>query len=293
MKSIKCPQCSMVNWASAETCKRCGAHLQLANDTLAAQAAYATAAQPAYATTTATTTQPVYHPTTQPAYAMPAPSAPYNYQPLPYQQHYYPPRQKSNGMAVASLIIGIVSIFTLSLLGLAALAGIILGIVALVKIKNHPAEYEGQGMAIAGIVTSALSLVVGFSIIMAIAIPNLMASRRAANEASTMRQMRTISGAEATYQSTTGAGEFGTLQELRNAGLIKEELSDGDYNGYRFSVRIKRGTRETLAGFEAVATPLNYGSSGNRSFYMDETGVIRSGNNRGAEADAQDMPIGN
>jgi type IV pilus assembly protein PilA len=280
MKSMKCPECGLINWASAEACKRCGAHFLLANDTLFAQDAYATA-QPAYATA-------------QPAYATPYQSAPYGYQPPPPPYHsYYPQMQKSNGLAIASLIVGIISIFTLSLMGLAALTGIILGIVALVKIKNHPQQYGGQGMAIAGLVTSGISVVLAFFIIMAIAIPNLLASRRAANEGSAMKQLRVLSDAEATYQATNGDGQYGTLQDLRRANLIDSKLGDGTYNGYRFEIRVRQGTRNTPAAFEVVATPMDYGSSGRRSFYTDETGVIYSADKRGAEANAKDMPLGN
>lgn len=276
MKSMKCSQCGMVNWASAEMCKRCGAHFQLANDTLFAQAAYATA---------------------QPAYAMPGHSAPHSSQSFPYQpppyQYYYPPMQKSNGLAVASLIVGIVSIFTVSFLGLGALTSIVLGIVALVKIKNNPAQHDGQGMAIAGIVTGALSLVLAFFIVMAIAIPNVLAARRAANEASAIRQLRTIGSAELTYNSTTGNGKYGTLQQLEGERLISSELADGIHNGYRFSIRVKDNTRDTPATFEVIATPTNYGNSGVRSFYLDQTGVIHFAQKGGAEADANDTILGN
>ncbi|HNU07997.1 MAG TPA: prepilin-type N-terminal cleavage/methylation domain-containing protein, partial [Pyrinomonadaceae bacterium] len=51
-----------------------------------------------------------------------------------------------------------------------------------------------------------LIVVVIIGIIAAIAIPNLLAARRAANEGSAVSSMRTVHGAEMTYQSTTGAG---------------------------------------------------------------------------------------
>lgn len=51
-------------------------------------------------------------------------------------------------------------------------------------------------------------------IIAAIAIPNLLASRRAANEASAPSFIRTISTCQATYQATTGLGDYGNLAAL-------------------------------------------------------------------------------
>ena len=59
-----------------------------------------------------------------------------------------------------------------------------------------------------------LIVVAIIGIIAAIAIPNLLASRRAANESSSIATMRVIFSAEATYQSTTGAGAYGTLAQL-------------------------------------------------------------------------------
>ena len=65
-----------------------------------------------------------------------------------------------------------------------------------------------------------LIVVAIIGIIAAIAIPNLLASKRAANEGSAQATMRTLTGAEATYQATTGAGDFANLTELANASLV-------------------------------------------------------------------------
>lgn len=53
-----------------------------------------------------------------------------------------------------------------------------------------------------------LIVVVIIGIIAAIAIPNLLASRRASNEASAISTLRTYHGAQATYQATQGAGNY-------------------------------------------------------------------------------------
>ena len=53
-----------------------------------------------------------------------------------------------------------------------------------------------------------LIVVVIIGIIAAIAIPNLLAARRAANEGSAIASLRTLHGAQMTYQATQGAGNF-------------------------------------------------------------------------------------
>jgi competence protein ComGC len=260
----------MVNWAAAETCKRCGAHFNLANETLYAQAAYASPYQTAAHQSVA-------------------------YQSSPYAYAHYPQMKKNAGLAVASLVVGIISFLTLSFVGIGAITGIVLGIAALSKIKKNPAQYGGQGMAIAGLITSVLSIMIAvpLAIIMAIAIPNMLASRMAANEASAISLLRIIHSGEATYQATSGDGEFGTLRELVADKLIDSTLAGGTKKGYRFTVRVKPAlTPNEPASYEAVATPVSYRRSGRRSFYIDETGVIRVTDSGGAEANADDPLLG-
>ena len=70
-----------------------------------------------------------------------------------------------------------------------------------------------------------LIVVAIIGIIAAIAIPNLIASRRAANEGSAASSLRVMTSGEATYQSTTGAGAYGTLAQLNAANLIDGSLA--------------------------------------------------------------------
>ena len=70
-----------------------------------------------------------------------------------------------------------------------------------------------------------LIVVAIIGIIAAIAIPNLLASRRAANEGSAQQSLRTMASAEATYQATVGNNtNYGTLTDLNTAGLIDSVL---------------------------------------------------------------------
>ena len=123
-----------------------------------------------------------------------------------------------------------------------------------------------------------LIVVAIIGIIAAIAIPNLLASRRAANEGSAQSSLRTCFSAQATYQSTTGNGAFaGTLAALQGVNLIDSVLGGGAKSGYNFAIVEQAGTGAT-AVFGAYGFPQTTGGStqtGTRRFGLDETGVLR------------------
>jgi type IV pilus assembly protein PilA len=122
-----------------------------------------------------------------------------------------------------------------------------------------------------------LIVVAIIGIIAAIAIPNLLASRRAANEGSALATMRVISSSEATYQSTTGAGQYGDLAALNTAGLIDAVVNSSattPKSGYKFAAA-KIGTGTPF--FDAKAEPSTFGgvsATGTRSFFSNEAGVM-------------------
>ena len=82
-----------------------------------------------------------------------------------------------------------------------------------------------------------LIVVAIIGIIASIAIPNLLASRRAANEGSALSAMRSLHSAETTYLNTAGAGNYGTLGDLGTERLIDQTLSLGTKSGYTISYR--------------------------------------------------------
>ena len=94
--------------------------------------------------------------------------------------------------------------------------------------------------------------------------------------------------AEATYQSTTGNGNYGTIEELGKEKLIDYVLAEGHRYGYLFRVRREIFSSESPASFEIVAVPRTYGRTGRRSFYMNETGVIHTADKKGAAANPSD-----
>ena len=197
---------------------------------------------------------------------------------------------QQTGMAVAALVLGIISFLTVGLLGVGAIAGIVLASVAMGRVKREPWKYGGRGMAIAGLVLSITSLasLLPFAMIAAIAIPNLLAARMAANEGSAIHTIRVLSQAEATYQNVIG--KYGTLDDLASQGLIDSQLATGSKNGYRFSVEL---TETDAPGFAVVGVPMEYRSSGRRSFYIDESFVIRAADNHGGPSTKMDAPLYN
>src|SRR5215475_15270835 len=82
-----------------------------------------------------------------------------------------------------------------------------------------------------------LIVVAIIGIIAAIAIPNLLKSRQAANEASAIGSVRTLGTAQATYQSTTGKGkEFCVLlANLGATGSVDATLASGAKSGFNFT----------------------------------------------------------
>src|SRR5262249_37937450 len=117
-------------------------------------------------------------------------------------------------------------------------------------------------------------------IIAAIAIPNLIKSKMAANESSAVGSLRTITTANIAYSTACPAVGFAaTLSELQ-AGAncaaatneIDNTLSAGTKSGYSFTYT--KGTGTPLTQFSTTADPITT-SSGTRHFFVDESGVIR------------------
>jgi len=120
-------------------------------------------------------------------------------------------------------------------------------------------------------------------IIAAIAIPNLLRSRMAANEASAVGSLRTINTACVTYSTTyPNVGYPGSLAAMgpaasatsASADLMDSVLSAGTKSGYTFTFAAGSGTPST--GYSVTADPISRGTSGQRGFYTDQSGVIRA-----------------
>ena len=181
-------------------------------------------------------------------------------------------------MAVASLVLGIISIPTLGLMLIGGVVGLILGVVALRRTSRDPASYGGRGLAIGGIITSSVSFLVAgmLAIGVAIAIPNLLKSGQVSREVSALQNVRDIGTAQVLYSATKGKGEFGDLRALAAAGMVNPGLANGEWNGYVFSSTPLNGGEGKPSMFDTTARPISTGSfgTGNRSFYSNETLVL-------------------
>lgn len=122
-----------------------------------------------------------------------------------------------------------------------------------------------------------LLVVVIIGIVAAIAIPNLLSSRRASNEAAAIASLRTITGAEATYKSANP--NFGTLTELNSEGLIDDIIGCAappcTKTGYVYNVVPVAGNPNFH--WDGTAVPQiasGFGATGFRFFYTNESVVI-------------------
>lgn len=202
--------------------------------------------------------------------------------------------KETSGKAIASLLCGLIFFFFPS-----SVVAIILGHLALSDIRHSAGRLTGRGMAIGGLVLGYAGVsLIPILIIAAIAIPNLLRSRIAADEASAVGSLRTIVTAAFRYQDSYSNGYppglsamGGSAPSCDHAALIASELASGQRNGYVFTYvafpaeyspqtpppqaiaagcTVRGGTSFTIS-----ADPITRGTTGQRSFYSDQTGVLR------------------
>jgi hypothetical protein len=107
-----------------------------------------------------------------------------------------------------------------------------------------------------------------------------------------IRSMRQLHSAQATYQATTGSGNFGSLQNLRQAGFIDDALASGSKYGYVYLVStVPFVPGQSPAAFTVTATPRAYRKSGRRSFFIDAAGEVHGGDKNGEVATSSDPVI--
>jgi prepilin-type N-terminal cleavage/methylation domain-containing protein len=151
-------------------------------------------------------------------------------------------------------------------------------------------------------------------IIAAIAIPNLLRSRIAANQASAVGSLRTLNTAEVTYATTYNTGFSSTLGDLgppsagvlptaTAAGLIDSVLSgmgnvsgggstatQSSKSGYQFTYsNAGTDTSGRVDVYSITATPISVGTTGTNYYFTDMSGVIRQ--NSTAVAGSTDSPL--
>jgi type IV pilus assembly protein PilA len=123
-------------------------------------------------------------------------------------------------------------------------------------------------------------------IIAAIAIPDLLHSRIAANEAAAVENVRTITSANVIYYTTYGVGFSPALIDFQDpgaatpsptaAGLLDNILVTGTKTGYVFTyVPLGADGNGYFQNYTLNADPLTPGITGARHFFADEPAVIR------------------
>jgi type II secretory pathway pseudopilin PulG len=121
-----------------------------------------------------------------------------------------------------------------------------------------------------------LVVVISIAIIDAVLTPALQTARVTANESDAILGLREVSRAQHDFHEQHGS-YAPTLQDLIAAGLLKLPLDGkGKLQGYDFNVATSQGSP---GRFEASAQPevtTGIVRTGDRSFFVDETGVIRS-----------------
>jgi len=137
----------------------------------------------------------------------------------------------------------------------------------------------------AGFTLIELMIVVAIiAIIAAIAIPNLLRSRMQSNESASIGNLRTINGSEVAFHSANNQYAI-TFDQLTTA---TPPFLDGNWaaakSGYNFALG------GTVNNFTANADPVVVGTTGNRYFFVDASGVLRFSTT--GTADVSSTPLG-
>ncbi len=203
---------------------------------------------------------------------------------------------ETSGLAIGSLVCGILFFFLPT-----AIAAVVMGHISRAEIRRSEGRKSGAGMALAGLVLGYVGIsIIPILIISAIAIPNLLRSRMAANEASAVGSLRTLNVACLSYSESyarfpptlanLGPPATGVSPSADAADLIDLALTSGIKSGYVFDYAVYRGFerdgKERPQTYAITATPGTPGTTGGRYFFTDQTGVIRAETGRVATADS-------
>lgn len=273
----------------ATFCSNCGRAVQPASSTGVTQSTAppmgaAAGAQPGLASSSTPGTPPS-GPASNSAWANVPPMS------QPMGQPSFAGRQQTDGKAVASLVLGIVSV-TMLLSFLTGIPAVILGHLSRKSIRESMGRLKGDGMALAGLTMGYISIAMipMILIIAAIAIPNLLRAKMTANSSAAARIVRTLNTSQVTYSATYPAkgyardlatlgpgpsNQCGTPSETY-ACLIDGVLANGSVKGgYQYTMKAICGADGVCTDYVIVATPSN-SSSGIRNLCSTADAVIRS-----------------
>jgi type IV pilus assembly protein PilA len=132
-------------------------------------------------------------------------------------------------------------------------------------------------------VLELLIVITVIAILASIAIPNYTSSKKSANETSAVASMRALVSAEENFRVTRTPPLYGVLSQLHDSKLINPALGSGSKSGYTFLTFGVPGTQT----YAFTGHPQS--GSGDKWFFVDQTGVIRS--NVGGAADPTSTPL--
>ncbi len=157
-----------------------------------------------------------------------------------------------------------------------------------------------------------LIVVAIIGIIAAIAIPNLLASRRSANGASAQQTLRNVNTAQVTYALGQGKGNYATQSSILGsqggsqtaAGFIDDTVVQAcaqgggstPKSGYVWNLATQTAGNAQVATYSSQNNPANstgIGRTGNDSFFIDDSGVLRRSGAPNVPATSASEPIGN
>jgi type IV pilus assembly protein PilA len=132
-----------------------------------------------------------------------------------------------------------------------------------------------------------LIVVLIIGIVATIAIPNLLAARRSANEGAAISSLRSLHSAQSTYFTSRGAGNYAGINSsngdttglttLYSVGLIDEVLGSGTKSGYNFTGGITIAGGGTPATFFFSANPISaigISQTGTRRYCVTQQGLL-------------------
>ncbi len=202
-----------------------------------------------------------------------------------WEGDYKPPSKTSMGLLGVGLgIVGLFCVPFFHIFGtIVSLGGLVVAIIALRQVQGEPSTYGGKGLAINGIVTSSIGLVVAFALI--VVIPGMgkgLFRGQAEKDQQAQRLLREINMAQAIYESGVGRGDYAdSLAKLGKEGLLGDasKLEDTPVEGFK-AIKFETMNRSStsVAGFLIVIAPVDskgFPRSGEYSYFLDQTGVIR------------------
>ena len=183
----------------------------------------------------------------------------------------------TDGKARGSLICGVFFFFFP-----AAVAAIILGHLSRGEIRRSRGQLKGVKMALAGLLLGYAGVILlPVLILLAIAVPNMLNMRVAADEASASGALKTLNTALVIYETSYGKlppdlKSLGPQAPGRNAdegaaSLIDADLAQGVKSGYKFTYQVAADS----SNFKIEAAPLVPGKTGLRYMWIDKSGEVQ------------------